>query len=99
MNIERQIVPLNSSADVNSSSVSHRVGKKKDLKNIVKNIVKIFLNWVEKELGNEGECKGVMEELLESHKYNNSLLKAMADNSITNKAFLTFLTIAGDELI
>lgn len=40
-----------------------------------------------------------MDELLESHKYNNTLLKAMSENPLTNKAFLSFLLTAGEELV
>jgi hypothetical protein len=62
--IQPQFIPLNSNSELCSSSISQIFRKKKDLKNIVKNIVKIFIHWLEYSSAEGQECKSIMESLL-----------------------------------
>ena len=55
--------------------------EKKDKKNIVKNLVKIFLTWIDKKVEKDAqqfeEVKGEMKKLLNRENFNNRLIKEM----------------------
>lgn len=78
--------------------------EKKDKKNIVKNIVKIFLSWLQKK---DQEKKTEVWEtalkelknLLEVQNFNNRLIKNLVGNKAINKAFLAFLTDDAEDQI
>ena len=81
------------------SKDSRKNGKieKKDKKNIVKNIVKIFISWLQKKQNDKQNqvwqtALSELKKMLELQNFNNRLIKNIVADDKTNKAFLTFLT-------
>ena len=76
--------------------------EKKDKKNIVKNLIKIFLAWLDKKntdttLKEFEDIKEEMKKLLSKENFNNRLIKEMIENKMINRQFLHFLTDTADE--
>lgn len=71
--------------------------EKKDKKNIVKNLVKIFISWLEKKQaekaqGNWTEALAQLKAMLQKENFNNRLIKNIVNSKESSKAFLCFLT-------
>ena len=71
--------------------------EKKDKKNIVKNIVKLFLSWLEKRCGDRNdkkldEAQDTLRELVAKENFNNRLIKNIVNNDYVNKVFEHFLS-------
>ena len=69
--------------------------RKKDKKNIVKNIIKLFVNWLErnnhKSLSHCFSSLTQLKTLLKIYKFNNSLIYKMTNNGFLWKLFQYFL--------
>ena len=70
---------------------------KKDKKNIVKNIIKMFLSWLqskknEKDLSQYDFAASELREMMAAENYNNRLIKNISNNDKTCKSFVQFLT-------
>lgn len=69
----------------NKSTSKQSKAEKRDKKNIVKNVVKIFYSWLEKNTDETGQPQqeaalGQLQNLLGKENYNNRLIKKMIEN-------------------
>ena len=66
----------------------------------MKNIYRLFRDWLKKHYSPEMEMEGILHALLQSiKKYNNSLVVAISKNSKLRSAFLLFAEDEGEKLI
>ena len=80
---------------------SHKIEKngkteKKDKKNIVKNIIKIFISWLEKKKIDKApeefeKAEKELKNVLTVENFNNRLIKSIISNEVINSIFFTFL--------
>lgn len=64
--------------------------KSKDMKNVVKNIIRLFQAWLEEGLPNTREAYGQLSSYIMDIKYNNRLIIRMVKQRPMREAFLLF---------
>lgn len=74
--------------------------KGRDVKNVVKNIFRLFQNWTEDEDRSELQLETSISALLEKHKnFNNSLIVSLSKDSELRRAFQEFGRLDGEKYI
>ena len=64
--------------------------KSRDTKNVIKNIVRLFQNWLEETLALNREILQELNQLVVELKYNNKLMLRMAKSPKLREAFIAF---------
>jgi hypothetical protein len=63
----------------------------RDIKNVVKNIFRLFQMWIDTSTPSEMQLGSALKDLLKCHKkFNNALIKKIAANEKLRKAFISF---------
>ncbi len=71
------------------------MGASRDTKNVVKNILRMFKNW----LRNDSREPAIRTSFFEKRKFNNSLVFAIAYEPTPRKAFLEFLQNSARQML
>ena len=73
--------------------------KSRDTKNVIKNIVRLFQNWLEETLALNRETIQELNQLVAELKYNNKLMLRMARSSKLREAFMAFCRTDAEEFL